>query len=226
MSESEKSFLKNKTSAYLESNRKNLPPTPWKAIITNTPVIALLVCSVSLTLFVWSFSNFSSTFVCFYLIAQKGLYSWAFYVVNTDLPKYMNDVLHIPIQKNAVYSSVPRIVNIIVSVCTGFISDWMHVNRGFSLTTIRKTFAALCMRHFTTSSNYWMTYLWIFWFYFSFNYSVNICYFGFICWLWWAVGCVFVDDIDCGSRIQCRRHSFEFGRFRTKLYWPVERYRE
>ncbi|XP_055326919.1 putative inorganic phosphate cotransporter [Sitodiplosis mosellana] len=113
----EKSFLKDKTIGYLEADRKNVPPTPWKAIITNTPVIALLVCS--------------------------GLYSWAYYVVNSDLPKYLNDVLHIPIQKNAVYSSVPRIANIFVSIFSGFISDWMYVHRGVSLTNIRKIFAAL-----------------------------------------------------------------------------------
>lgn len=75
----------------------------------------------------------------------QGLYSWAFYVVNTDLPKYMNDVLHIPIQKNAVYSSVPRIANTLVSLVTGFISDWMHETRKISITTVRKTFAALCI---------------------------------------------------------------------------------
>lgn len=57
----------------------------------------------------------------------------------------MNDVLHISIQKNAVYSSIPRIANIIVSLITGFVSDWMHVHGGLSLTTVRKTFAALCI---------------------------------------------------------------------------------
>lgn len=57
----------------------------------------------------------------------------------------MNDILHIPIQKNAVFSSIPRIANIIVSLLTGFVSDWMHVHRGISFTTVRKTFSALCI---------------------------------------------------------------------------------
>lgn len=69
--------------------------------------------------------------------------NWTSYAVN--LPKYLNDVLHVPIQKNAVYSALPRIINIGVSIFSGFISDWMHVKRGIGLTTIRKIFAALCM---------------------------------------------------------------------------------
>lgn len=74
----------------------------------------------------------------------QGLYSWAFSVINTDFSKYINDVLHVPIQMNAIYSSVPRIASVFVSIFTGFISDWMHEKRDVSLTTIRKTFAALC----------------------------------------------------------------------------------
>lgn len=50
ISDDEKSFLKDKTFGYLEANRENVPSTPWKEIVTNTPVIALLVSSVSLTI--------------------------------------------------------------------------------------------------------------------------------------------------------------------------------
>ncbi|XP_031629153.1 putative inorganic phosphate cotransporter isoform X2 [Contarinia nasturtii] len=117
ISAKEKQFLKEQSIGGLEADRKNIPPTPWRGIIKSAPVIALLISS--------------------------GLYSWAFYVVNTDLPKYLNDVLHIPIEKNAVYSSIPRIANIGVSVLTGFISDWMHEKRGVDVTTVRKIFAAL-----------------------------------------------------------------------------------
>lgn len=46
VSDEEKAFLREKTIAYLDAERENLPPTPWKAIITNTPVIALVVSSV------------------------------------------------------------------------------------------------------------------------------------------------------------------------------------
>lgn len=39
---------------------------------------------------------------------------------------------------------MPRIASVFVSIFTGFISDWMHEKRDVSLTTIRKSFAALC----------------------------------------------------------------------------------
>lgn len=50
ISEKEKLFLKNKTFDYLEVERKNLPSIPWKSIITNVPVVVLLVCTVSVAL--------------------------------------------------------------------------------------------------------------------------------------------------------------------------------
>lgn len=75
------------------------------------------------------------------LAIASSFYSWSFNVVNTDLPKYMNDVLHISIRKNAVYSSLPKILSILISLCTGFLSDWML--KKWSLTKIRKLFAAL-----------------------------------------------------------------------------------
>lgn len=43
----EKQFLNNKTAEYLEAERSNLPPTPWRAILTNIPVLTLIVSAVS-----------------------------------------------------------------------------------------------------------------------------------------------------------------------------------
>lgn len=45
--DSEKQFLNNKTAEYLEAKRSNLPPTPWRAILTNIPVLTLIVSAVS-----------------------------------------------------------------------------------------------------------------------------------------------------------------------------------
>ena len=66
-------------------------------------------------------------------------------MVNNGFPKYVNDVLHVPIQENSIYNSVPRIVNIFLAIGAGFTSDWMHGKYNISLTTIRKIFIALCM---------------------------------------------------------------------------------
>lgn len=57
--------------------------------------------------------------------------------------KYLNDVLHVSIDKNAIYSSVPKVLSIIVSTGSGFLGDLMlskwHVDR----TIVRKIFVVL-----------------------------------------------------------------------------------
>ncbi|KAM8716638.1 hypothetical protein ACLKA7_003506 [Drosophila subpalustris] len=87
---------------------ENLPPTPWKAILTNLPMFALVS-------------------------AQIG-HDWGFYIMVTDLPKYMADVLQFSIKANGLYSSLPYIMMWIVSVGSGFVADWM-IRRGIMNTT-------------------------------------------------------------------------------------------
>lgn len=87
---------------------ENLPPTPWKAILTNLPMFALVS-------------------------AQIG-HDWGFYIMVTDLPKYMADVLQFSIKANGLYSSLPYVMMWIVSVGSGFVADWM-IRRGIMNTT-------------------------------------------------------------------------------------------
>lgn len=75
----------------------------------------------------------------------QALYSWSFYIVNTDLPKYMNDVLHVSIEDNSIYSSAPRILSIFVSICSGFLSDSMQNRYNMKRNHIRKLFVILSM---------------------------------------------------------------------------------
>lgn len=67
-------------------------------------------------------------------------------MVNSDLPKYMNDILHVSVARNGLYSALPKVLSIFVSLSTGFVSDYMHAKRGVSLTKIRKIFVALGIR--------------------------------------------------------------------------------
>ncbi|KAH8250691.1 hypothetical protein KR038_008041 [Drosophila bunnanda] len=90
------------------SRNEDLPPTPWKAILTNLPMFALVS-------------------------AQIG-HDWGFYIMVTDLPKYMADVLQFSIKANGLYSSLPYVMMWIVSVGSGFVADWM-IRRGIMNTT-------------------------------------------------------------------------------------------
>lgn len=116
-------FIKDSEREYLQNSLgrlerdKNLPPTPWLKIITNVPMLAL---------------------IC----AQIG-HDWGFYVMVSDLPKYMNDVLRFPVKSNGLYSTMPFLAMWIVSVSTGVLGDWLIKSNTISITNSRKMFTTI-----------------------------------------------------------------------------------
>lgn len=116
-------FISADERQYLESElgqlkrRKNLPPTPWIAILTSIPMMAL---------------------VC----AQIG-HDFGFYIMVSDLPKYMSEVLQFSIKDNGIYSSLPYMVMWAVSVSFGFVSDFLIVRSIVSITGARKIFTGV-----------------------------------------------------------------------------------
>ncbi|GAB0095292.1 putative inorganic phosphate cotransporter [Sergentomyia squamirostris] len=115
ISDEEKAYLKEELGT-LERD-KNLPPTPWRAIFTSGPMLAL---------------------IC----AQVG-HDWGFFIMVTDLPKYMSDVLKFSIKENGIYSSLPYALMWIVAILTGFLSDWMISRKIFTITAARKWFTGI-----------------------------------------------------------------------------------
>lgn len=69
---------------------------------------------------------------------------WSFTVIVIDLPKYMNDVLHFSIQDNGLYTSLPQLLKLIVSLAAGALSDWLIGNNYMSITNARKIYISLC----------------------------------------------------------------------------------
>ncbi|XP_030383667.1 putative inorganic phosphate cotransporter [Scaptodrosophila lebanonensis] len=96
---------------------KNLPPTPWKAILTNLPMFALVS-------------------------AQIG-HDWGFYIMVTDLPKYMSDVMQFSITANGLYSSLPYVMMWIVSIGSGFVGDYLITRKIMNTTNTRKVMTGL-----------------------------------------------------------------------------------
>lgn len=94
--------------------RDDIPPTPWRAIFTSTPMIALI-------------------------FAQVG-HSWGLFIIINDLPKYMNDVLRFSIKQNGLYTSLPYVVMWIVALCTGVLSDFLIKRKCLGVTASRKWF--------------------------------------------------------------------------------------
>lgn len=96
---------------------KNLPPTPWKAILTSPPMLALVA-------------------------AQAG-HNWGLFIIMNDLPKYMNDVLRFSIKKNGLYTALPYVVLWIVALSTGVLSDFLIKRKYLGITNSRKIFTSI-----------------------------------------------------------------------------------
>lgn len=116
-------FISKEEREYLEAEigqlkrNDNLPSAPYLSIITSIPMIALV-------------------------FAQIG-HDWGFYIMVSDLPKYMSDVLQFSIKDNGIYSSLPYLFMWAVSVSTGFLSDFLITRNMISITGARKVFTAV-----------------------------------------------------------------------------------
>lgn len=71
---------------------------PWRSIITSGPLWAIL-------------------------LTQCGQ-SWAFYTQLTELPTYMDNILHMDIQQNAVLSALPYLTTWIMGIVLSIFADW------------------------------------------------------------------------------------------------------
>lgn len=117
ISEKEKSYLQ--TEIGMLHRDVDLPLAPYKAILTSVPVWAII-------------------------ISQTGI-DFSFYVMTTDLPKYLNDVMRFDVEKNGLYSSLPQILNFFSAMGFGLLSD-ICINKNYL--SVKNT-----RRFFTTTGN-------------------------------------------------------------------------
>lgn len=115
ISEEEKAFLQEELGQLKRD--KSLPPVPWRKILCSVPVLAMNV-------------------------ALMG-HCFGFFIMVTDLPKYMSDVLRFSIKDLGFYASAPFLVMWIVCIGTGFLSDWMISTDRMTVTKARKLFTAV-----------------------------------------------------------------------------------
>lgn len=140
ISDDEKAYLKREIGS-LERN-KNIKNVPWASILTSVPVFALLLAHVCLN----SRNHLSikylyQSFACFQVVGD-----WAYYVILINLPRYMNDVLHVSIEDNGFYSSIPWAMYILVIVSSGTVSDKLISKGRLTITRSRKIFTAIGKR--------------------------------------------------------------------------------
>lgn len=117
ISEKEKEYLSEKIVG-IQHGEITVSSIPWRKLFTSPPVLALVV-------------------------AQIG-HTWGLFTMITDLPKYMNDVLHFSIKQNGFYSALPYAVMWIVSIITGIFTDFVIARKWFSVTSLRKVMTVIC----------------------------------------------------------------------------------
>nr|XP_018897004.1 PREDICTED: putative inorganic phosphate cotransporter isoform X2 [Bemisia tabaci] len=115
ISDEEKQYLLD-TIGQLE-RKKTLGPIPWREMMKSKPL--------------WSL-----------IIAEFG-HSWAVFVILSDLPKYMNDVIHFTIAENGLLSAVPNLTAWAVSIISSYLADWILKRKYMSMNTQRKVFAII-----------------------------------------------------------------------------------
>lgn len=76
------------------------------------------------------------------IFAQLG-HDFGFYIMVTDLPKYMKDVLHMSVADNGLFNALPYLAMWFVSVTTGILSDWLIHHEYITITFARKMFTTI-----------------------------------------------------------------------------------
>lgn len=116
-------FISQKERDYLQTEigqlkrNDNLPPTPWKDILTSAPMLAIIV-------------------------AQIG-HDWGFFIMVSDLPKYMKEVLGFNVYDVGLYSSLPYLLMWVVSLSSGVLCDYLIGSNKLSIGAARKIFTAI-----------------------------------------------------------------------------------
>ncbi|OQV12807.1 Sialin [Hypsibius exemplaris] len=91
------------------------PPVPCLAILKTVPIWALLV-------------------------AEFG-HNWGFYVLLTNLPTYLNNILHFSLKSNGALSAMPYLVRWFVTILSVCLSDWILTKNFCTPTVLRKIFS-------------------------------------------------------------------------------------
>lgn len=114
ISEKERKYLLDSIGA--AERRKDLK-TPWGAILTSFPVWALIIAEVG--------------------------HDYGLYLIATDLPKYMSEVIGLSVSQNGVLSALPFLTMWIVSMSSSAFADYLIAHHVMSRTNVRKVFGTL-----------------------------------------------------------------------------------
>ncbi|GFY47713.1 hypothetical protein TNIN_205181 [Trichonephila inaurata madagascariensis] len=95
-----------------KAEKVQVPPIPWRAILTSVPVYTLMI------------THFGQ--------------NWGFYTFLTELPTYLSSILNFNIKSDGFLSALPYLLQAIVSWIISYIADGLRQRKRFSISTIRK----------------------------------------------------------------------------------------
>ena len=132
ITETEKKFIMDSLAD--QSGEKAVTKPPWKAIFTSLPVWAIIVTHTA--------------------------YTWGYFTLLTQLPSFMDEVLHFNLKDSAMLSALPYLIYIIFVFISGFIADWILKKNFFSVTQVRmyfNNFALICQMFFLMAAGFLST---------------------------------------------------------------------
>ncbi|KAF2360568.1 Major facilitator superfamily [Trinorchestia longiramus] len=116
MSVEEKLYIASSLQQQLHRTNARLS-VPWRSIFTSMPFHATAVAHMAS--------------------------AWLFYVLLTELPTYLDHVLHFSLKQDAVVSSLPYIFMWVTSVSCGLLCDHLISSARLSTTSARKLFSSI-----------------------------------------------------------------------------------
>jgi sugar phosphate permease len=114
---SEKELMHIQSETQAESSKAEKPQIPWLRIITNKSVLAVAFFQ----------------FACF----------WILTIFFSFIPKYLNEVLHVPVGKNGIFNGFVYLISLISLLTTGFLSEIVIQKGILSRTNTRKAFSLI-----------------------------------------------------------------------------------
>ncbi|XP_018010829.2 sialin isoform X1 [Hyalella azteca] len=118
MSDKEKLYIGASLRCQVQQPEQSLP-VPYRAIFTSMPFYAIAVCHM----------------------AQN----YVFYVLLTELPTYLNNILHFDIKQNSLLSALPYFAMFVFGVSCAFVCDFLRASGRLTTTQARLIFSSIGM---------------------------------------------------------------------------------
>lgn len=114
ISKEEKDYI---CSSLKDSIKRKTAPVPWRAMLRSKPCWAVGIANIG--------------------------HAWGFYTLLTELPTYMDNILHFNMKQNSFVSALPYLAMWLFSIMCSTVADYLISHQVFRVTTVRKIFNSI-----------------------------------------------------------------------------------